>query len=418
MGVESPRRIGFLGQGWCPDPGGVETHTRALAHGWLEHGVEVSALAFGEPGTGVHGVLSGGVRLRRVPRPRVQDFAGVDDHPQTAAHLQEWLREERPDFVHVHHLAGWGLGALDLLHRLGIPFAVTLHDDWLLCLRGQRWHVEHHACSTPEPAECARCLRVSHPQLGASPAALGARLERTARLLAYAEEVLVPSSAVAEAHRRAGLDVPMVVVELGVRTTALNKAVNSLRLPASEGQPLHLGYLGSVQPAKGVVELAEAVVEAGRSDLILDVHGPRRATHGDSSAVDRLEQLAAEHPCLRLHPAYHPDHLPPILAALDAVAMPSLWDEGFGLVAREARAVGLPVLVSSHAGLASLARDPGATLLPAGDRAAWVSALGTLQRGLIPPPASLRHETQMVEETLEILGRHLWPTATRFDGAA
>ena len=31
-----PAHIGFLGQGWSPDPGGIETHTRALARGLVD----------------------------------------------------------------------------------------------------------------------------------------------------------------------------------------------------------------------------------------------------------------------------------------------------------------------------------------------------------------------------------------------
>jgi glycosyltransferase involved in cell wall biosynthesis len=60
-----------------------------------------------------------------------------------------------------------------------------------------------------------------------------------------------------------------------------------------------------------------------------------------------------------------------LLAQLDLVAVPSLWEEVHGLDAREARRAGLPVFASDLGGLAA----PGLHLLPAGDGPAWKAAL-------------------------------------------
>src|SRR6185295_15153701 len=89
-----------------------------------------------------------------------------------------------------------------------------------------------------------------------------------------------------------------------------------------------------------------------------------------------LEQLAARDARVRLRGPYAREELPRILAGLDGVAAPSLWPEPYGLTAREARAAGLPVLVSDAGDLAGVAEGGAAGIaVPARDRAAWIAAL-------------------------------------------
>lgn len=394
-----PQRIGFLGQGWSPDPGGIETFSAAIAKGLQEAGCAVSALALTdqEARKGISDLS--GVRVTRARRPRPTCLAEVDDPKGLEQNLLSWLRRERPELVFVQHLSGWGLAALEVLAQRRVPFIVMLHDDWLLCLRGQRFHVEGYVCARPEPDECARCLARSHGLLAAEAEGLSARLNRAARLLRRASLVLAPSPAIVEAHRRGGIDAPIEVLELGVEAAVLAARTQALR--QTPMGPLRLGVLGAVQPAKGVVFLAEALLATGREDLVLEVHGPRRATHGDASCVQRLEELARRSDRIRLHPAFHPHDLASVLAALDGLAMPSLWEEGFGLLAREARAASLPVLASATGGLLLMEQDPGTRLLPVGDQAAWTEALRRFERGLIK--GSVRETGSMVEDFLRLL---------------
>lgn len=398
-----PAHIGFLGQGWSPDPGGIETHTRALARGLVEAGHAVSALALGPASR----VTLDGVDLTRVPRPAVDVLADLDGTPQGLAALRRWLRTARPDLVHVHHLSGWGTVALEELHAQGVPFLVTLHDDWLTCPRGQRWHVEQRACPVARPEDCASCLARSHAGLQADAPGLAARIARASAALQQALHVQAPSEALATAHQRAGVDASIEVVPLGVDGATLAAQVEALRLARAPGAALRLGYLGSVQPSKGVFELAEALHATAREDLVLEVHGPRAPYHGDATAVTRLEELAARDGRVRLHPAFAPEDLPALLAALDAVAVPSLWEEGFGLVAREARAVGLPVLATARGGLRELAPDPGVTWLDAEDPSGWGAALEGLRPGLVPCPSPAVTEDSMVRDHVERVGRLL-----------
>ncbi len=409
-----PARIGFLGQGWSPDPGGIETHTRALAAGLLEAGAPVSALAFGRRPARER---VEGVEVTRAPRPPAHTLDDLDGTRAAQAALLEWLRRTRPDLVLVHHLSGWGTRALELLDAHAVPFAVTLHDDWLVCPRGQRWHAEHRLCAVAEPEECARCLARSHPGLGASAAGLTERIARASEALARALLVATPSETLRGSHLRSGIEVPIEVHPLGIESASLADEVRALRLPRATEDALRLGYLGSVQPSKGVVELAEAVLASGRADLVLEVHGPRGDYHGDRSAADRLEELAAADGRIRLHPPFDRAALPTVLAALDLVAVPSLWEEGFGLVAREARAAGLPVLATLRGGLAELADDPGVTHLDADRPESWAGVLAGLTRAAVPAAPHALSEGAMVDAWVQRLQLALEPRLAGHEAA-
>jgi glycosyltransferase involved in cell wall biosynthesis len=53
---------------------------------------------------------------------------------------------------------------------------------------------------------------------------------------------------------------------------------------------------------------------------------------------------------LRLNGPYDKEDLSSIFSQLDVVAMPSLWQEVYGFVAREALAYGLPIIITDDAG--------------------------------------------------------------------
>ena len=85
-------------------------------------------------------------------------LADVVRNPRSEEALAAWVAETAPQLVHVHHLTGFGLGALERLARMGTPTVMTLHDYWSLCPRGQMLHADGSLCARPEPDRCAACL--------------------------------------------------------------------------------------------------------------------------------------------------------------------------------------------------------------------------------------------------------------------
>lgn len=115
----------------------------------------------------------------------------------------------------------------------------------------------------------------------------------------------------------------------------------------SKGQgPLRLVYAGTVGLHKGFPLLQEAFVSLPRNAARLDVFGSLRV---------RPEALARQ-PNLVFHGLVSRDRLARAFAEADALVFPTLCD-GFGMVAAEAMAHGLPVLCSLNSGVSAFVRE-------------------------------------------------------------
>jgi|GEM_PF-897686 len=384
--------VGIVGTGWAPQRGGVLSHTEDLARELVARGhrVHVLCLRTGEGDslvtTDEEVALPGGgsVGVRRV-QYGYGDHARLMDlmvHDRLRDVVLGWMAERPCDVVHVHHATGFGGSALRAIHDVGQPLVMTLHDYWMLDPRGQAFDPERGAIDANDLDGLARDLARTWPHLfeGGAPDVDAVRAFRAEALecLSLCDALFTPSAAAREVFVRAGVDgAALRVVENGVDAAGIAAAVEAARRahPRTDDE-LRLGVLGSVLPSKGVVELAEAVVEARIDGLVLEVHGDPTPYHGSDAHLRRLDALAeAEPERVRVHGPFERTDAARVLARLDGVAVPSLWVEVFGLSAREARAAGLPVLVSEVGGLTDAVAGGGGLAVPPRDRAAWVDAL-------------------------------------------
>jgi len=375
------RSIGLLCRGWDPDSGGVESHTLGVARSLVSSGVRVEVLCTARnpkrPDYGIGDWIIGGIRVRRMNLPSASPRAleSFDDDARADARVREWLVHTQPDLVHVHHLSGFGFGALAEIERHGLKSIVSLHDYWTLCPRGQMFSVSAEACVSVEPAICSECIEHTWPGVTAKPGSVIQRLDRARHALQRARHLIVPSLAAGEVLQGAGFGgLEFTCVPNGIDGVKLAEAVAHLRGGRAAGK--RLGVMGAVQPSKGVLELARALREVD-DDLVLDVHGPLDDYHGSTSYTETLSDLAAKDGRIRLHGPFRRADLPRVLASIDALAAPSRWEEVFGLSAREARAVGLPVLAARRAGLVEWEGTTGVTFVSGMGQEEWVQALSS-----------------------------------------
>lgn len=154
------------------------------------------------------------------------------------------------------------------------------------------------------------------------------------------------------------------------------------------GDPVWL-YAGAIVPEKGVLHLARAfarlaervpqahLVVAGGSALwrqSFETEDPQAAYE-----LEVRRTLAAAEARGQVHwlGVVGGGEMPAIYAACDAVVVPSVWLEPFGLVAAEALASERPVVASSVGGLPEVVQGGGRLVAP-GDEAALENALRDL----------------------------------------
>ncbi|MEQ8877096.1 MAG: glycosyltransferase [Phycisphaerales bacterium] len=136
-------------------------------------------------------------------------------------------------------------------------------------------------------------------------------------------------------------------------------------LPRPTGTPRVIGAIGRLERQKGFDVLIEGFRLSPQRDA-------RLLIFGEGSERAHLETLAAGDARIEFHG--HAKDPAAAYRQVDIVAMPSRW-EAFGLVAKEARAAGRPVIHSSVDGLADQI-DETTQVVRARDPKAWANALG------------------------------------------
>jgi glycosyltransferase involved in cell wall biosynthesis len=342
---------------------GAETSLRLLATSLRDRGHRCSVVTLTPEPAGTNGEVDG-IAVRALPlanvywpfggrRPRLLRpvFQAFDAHnPAMGRRLAGVLAELRPDVVHMHNLQGFSVAAWGAAEACGVPVVQTLHDYYTACPRSTMWRPGRGNCATP----CAECALFAAPRR---------RLSRVPHV------VTSVSRRVIDRVHAAGV----FATTRHVRVIRGNNAPQPDADASRRDGPLRLGFLGRLDPAKGIGELIEAV--AGLP-ITLQVAGSGAP---DYEAALRTRAAGANVNFL--------GHVAPtaFLRGLDLLVIPSVWEDPFPRVFHEALAQGVPSLVTPLGGLPEVivpgvsgfvAREAGAAglreaLLDLPPRARW-----------------------------------------------
>lgn len=277
----------------------------------------------------------------------------------------------RPDVVHAHNLLpGWGFGVLRELIQRRQPAVQTQHNFRWLCAKATllRDGQDCGLCAGGDfwPALRYACYRDSRILSAAYGRALG-QVRRQGLVERAFQRLICVSGYVARTMAASGFD----PARLGVKGHFVQEA------PGSEGEgDGRVLFVGRLAEEKGFDVLANAALLLPGLQLSVVGEGPARA---------RWEE--------RLGPRAHwlgslgRSELMARMRRSSACVVPSLGTETFGLVAMEAQACGIPVIVSDAGGLPERVR-PGVDgwVFPKGDHAALAARL----RGLLADPVQAR----------------------------
>lgn len=149
-------------------------------------------------------------------------------------------------------------------------------------------------------------------------------------------------------------------------------------------------YAGAIVPEKGVLNLARAFAQLSERHPALHLIIAGSAALWNQSLTEKnpsdsyeAEVRAVLHPSLIRGQVHFlgkvtRSDMPAIYAASDAVIVPSVWNEAFGLVALEALATSRPVIASATGALPELINATNGFLVAPGDESAIERALLTL----------------------------------------
>lgn len=143
--------------------------------------------------------------------------------------------------------------------------------------------------------------------------------------------------------------------------------------PSTAGDAFRVGFMGRLSPIKGIEVLCDAMdrLAAQRPG------GFRLVVAGDDRLVPPAIAAPVRARLARQADVTHLGWVDPgaFFAQVDAVVVPSLVDEAFGLVAAEAMGRGVPVVVSDAGGLAEVVGRDHPWVVPKGDVHAIAAAI-------------------------------------------
>ena len=288
--------------------------------------------------------------------------------------FEKFLREERPDLLHIHHLAGHAFSLAKVARRLGIPIVLQIQDWWFLCARVNQFDRDGHRCSGPALSKCASCVTLT--RFAPSRAMHMLRRSAARAALEACDAFVAGSNAIRDDYATfLPKNKPIHVIPYGV-DIAIRHPRSAIRK-----RPLRFGCVGSVQPHKGLHIAVEAMRGIDPRDAVLHIWGDHTAAPEYAATLDGavLEGKFAE------------DEKPRVFASMDVLLMPSIGLESFGLVAREAMACGVPVIATTGGALSEM---PAAEFFPPGD----AHALRAILRRIIDDPSTIDRWSAQIPE--------------------
>jgi len=388
---------------------GTETLTRRTAEELQRRGHQVWVLTAGphepEQPTWRRERWQGLDLIRFNPPPEASILSsGVEQsywRPELEQPFSALLQELGPDVLHLFHLRRHTLSLVKAAKCCGVPLLASLTDYWMACPTGQLQFPEQLPCAGPrtDGANCVQHLagRVA-PPLGWMPqsfwrlvmavlrplskgpiATLRSRPAAMAEALSSCEYVLVPSALMWRTFGQLGFATQhFQLCPYGIALDGLAEQLPRQPWAGSQERPLRIGFIGSINRAKGAHVLLEALTLLGpMTTLELVLYGN---PSDDSTYAAQLKQLADPMPQVRWGGVFGSEQVFAVLAQLDLLVVPSLWRENAPLIVLQALASGLPLLLSDVEGMADQVQ-PGtnALLFPPGNSCALAGLIQQLE---------------------------------------
>jgi glycosyltransferase involved in cell wall biosynthesis len=347
--------------------------------------------------------------------PAIVDHAVLTVASDRIEALIDFFAEVPVTRVHVHHVMGVDVDLRGLLHRLGLPFDVTLHDYYGVCPQVNLlpWLAGQY-CHEPGPATCNACIahRSSH----------GARdilswRRQHAWLFLEADRVLCPS---ADARDRLLRYMPTARAVL-----APHEPVPAGQWPRPSapllrrGTRMRVAVLGVLAAQKGAVAVTTLAEAADPEAITLHLIG---------YPEDDLPRLAARR--IRSTGKYREAELAGLIARIrpHVVWFPAQWPETYSYTLSAALAAGLPIVAARIGAFPERLQGRPMTWLcdPASSTADWLATFAEVRAALqaaspgraapAPRPAAADYYAEAYPSALGKTGRISRPIDLRRPG--
>jgi GT2 family glycosyltransferase/glycosyltransferase involved in cell wall biosynthesis len=304
-------------------------------------------------------------------------------HPELVLAPERWrdlaavARSAGVSRVHIHHLMGLDLDVRALIHELGVPFDVAVHDYFAICPQVTLlpWSGGSF-CGEPGPDGCDACI-ANRPSHGATDI-LSWRL-RWAWQFREASRVVAPSMDTLERLRRHGLGANGQYIPL--EPPSRPAGTWPLRPPSRPGKQLRVAVLGVLANHKGAHVVASVAMAADPAMLSIQSIGYTEPGFPEAARTR-----------MRISGPYREGQLPALLARYrpHVVWFPVAWPETYSFTLSAAIESGLPIVASGIGALPErlVGRPLTWVIPPSMDPTAWLNVFRMVAASLRMPRAA------------------------------
>lgn len=284
-------------------------------------------------------------------------------HPEVDDAFEKVLDDMNPDVVHIGHLNHLSLTLVDRAKKRNIPIVYTIHDFWLMCMRGR--FIQRNSCGKDLLASCSgqqdlKCAKQCYAgyfsgiESQASKdelyweAWVADRMQAVREMCAKVDLFIAPSRELRDRYLR-GFCIPKQKVQYLDYCFDLERLAGRKRCVEQE---FVFGYIGTHTPEKGIDLLLKAFAKLNNKTAKLRIWG--RPLGQNTPALMRMMQCFPEQVKARIEwmPEYQNDRIVTnVFNHVDAIVVPSLWQENSPLVIHEALQARVGVITSDFGGM-------------------------------------------------------------------
>lgn len=286
------------------------------------------------------------MQVTRVNKPpRDYTFRSKYEDAELEGIFERWLDSVDPDIAHVGHLSHLGTNIIRILKERGIPVVYTLHDYWLMCLRGQLITNGLELCNGPTPEGCARCFELYFQSREEGEREVVRWREHMKGIMQIIGFYVAPSNFLRN-----------VLVESGIperKITYLDYGFNTKLFDGfskTDSDMVRFGFLGRIIPVKGIHILIDAFNGMTGENAELNIYGEAPAS------AEYLESRV-KNPRIHFRGPYDNQDVAEVLSNIDVLVVPSIWYENSPLVIHEAFLAKIPVIATNLGGMAEYVKD-------------------------------------------------------------
>lgn len=248
----------------------------------------------------------------------------------------------KPDIVHIHHLSHLTILIVDIIKDFKIPIVFTLHDYWMMCIRGQLIKEDYTLCNGPNVSNCANCNQKYFLTEGEAKKENEYCNNLLCNMNKKVDLFIAPSQFLRNIYIRYGIpEEKIIYMDYGFNKKHF---IGFQKIPSKK---IRFGFIGRVIPIKGISLLIDAFNKVNHNNAELNIYGskPRSSIFLKNRFPNSV---------INFKGSFNNKNIAKVLSNVDVLVVPSIWYENSPLVIHEAFLAHIPVITSNLGGMAEL----------------------------------------------------------------